>query len=160
MNSIKHLKRWIFASFVLEVRKHQEQGFPLYIEGDDRDTGKSPDHMELRIDGPYVRNVGTKGEMCAFIEVNILGNTTRSMERYRRENLQGLMADILNRDFCIIKTGNEGKIPEDNGSTVGVMQLLPTDQIKVSDFGNITDTTEVYQMVAEAHYEMYFTLEN
>jgi len=156
MNSTKHLKRWIKASFIQEVRKHVEQGVTLFVEGDDK-LPANQKHMELRIDGPYVRNVGSRGEKCAFIEVNLLGNSTRSEEnRYDRENIQGLLASILDRDFCIYRTGNVGKEDVDDESIVGTMQLLATDQIKISDFGLIDTNTEVYQCVAEAHYEMYF----
>jgi hypothetical protein len=158
MSSTRHLKRWIKASFIKEVRLHLD-GVPVFVEGDDR-LPPNQKHIEFRIDGPYIRPGGSKGESCAYVEVNLLGNSTRSEENnYDRENLQGLMAEILNRDFCIYKTGNEGKVDDDDGSMIGTMQLLSHDQIKVSDFG-LTDTnTEVYQSVAEAHYEMYYTTE-
>jgi hypothetical protein len=62
---------------------------------------------------------------------------------------------MLNRDICIYKIGNVGQNDVDNGSYVGVMQLIPSDAIKTSDFGKIDDSVEVYQSVSEAHYEMY-----
>lgn len=158
MNStdLKYLKRWIVASFIKTIRPLVEQGFELFIEGDDRLTSKSPKHFELRIDGPYSRPNGSRGEQCTYIEVNLLGNSTRNEENfYDRHNLQGLMAFLLNRDVCIYRTGNEGKVEVDDGSMVGVMQLLPSDAVKVSDFGMVDSNTEVYQSVAEAHYEMY-----
>lgn len=95
--------------------------------------------------------------MKAFIEVNLLGNSFRNEENaFHRQNLQGLLAHILNRDFCIYRIGNVGKVAEDDESLVGVMQLLPLDMIKTSDFGTVNTNTEVYQCVSEAHYEMYY----
>lgn len=147
------------ASYILAFRPLVEQGFELFIEGDDRLTNKSPKHFELRVDGPYFRNVGSRGELCSYIEVNLLGNSTRNPDNFfERHNLQGFMSFLLNRDVCIYRTGNVGKVEEDDESVVGTMQLLPADMIKVSDFGMVDTNTEVYQSVAEAHYEMYHTL--
>lgn len=158
MNStdLKHLKRWIVASFIKELRPLVEQGFDIFVEGDDRLTSRSNQHFELRVDGPYTRTVGTRGEQCTYIEVNLLGNSTRSEDNfYNRHNLQGLMAFLLNRDVCIYRTGNEGKVEADDGQQVGVMRLLPSDMIKTSDFGMVDTNTEVFQSVVEGHYEMY-----
>jgi hypothetical protein len=158
MSSInKHLNRWIKASFIKELRPRLEQGFHLYIEGEDK-LGEGPNRIELRIDGPYNRQVGTRTEWCAFIEVNLLMNATRDEGNiYTRDNIKGLMAELLTRDFCIYRTGNVGRVPEDNDTLLGVMQLLPAEMIKVSDFGQIEPNAEVYQAVAEAHYEMFYT---
>lgn len=157
MNSTKHLKRWIQASIVKEIRKHVEQGFPIFVEGDDRTSREIGERIEVRIDGPYITPCGTRGEMKAFIEVNLLGNSFRNeANAYRRQNLQGLIAHILNRDFCIYRIGNVGKEEADDESLVDVMRLLPMDMIKTSDFGTVDTNTEVYQCVAEAHYEMYY----
>lgn len=158
MNStdLKYLKRWILASYIKVMKPLVEQGFEIFIEGDDRLTNKNPKHFELRIDGPYSRPNGSAGEMCSYIEVNLLGNSTRSQENFfDRQNLQGFLMFLLNRDVCIYKTGNEGKNEADDGSLVGVMRLLPSDMIKTSDFGMVDSNTEVYQCVSEAHYEMY-----
>lgn len=158
MNStdLKHLKRWLLASYIKVLKPLVEQGFEIFIEGDDRLTSKNPKHFELRMDGPYSRPNGTAGEMCSYIEVNLLGNSTRSTENFfDRQNLQGFLAFLLNRDVCILKTGNEGNNEADDGAMVGVMRLLPSDMIKTSDFGMVDANTEVYQCVSEAHYEMY-----
>lgn len=152
----KHLNRWIKASYLKELRPRMEQNFHLFVEGEDR--GPGPNRIELRIDGPYNRQVGTRTEWCAFIEVNLLMNATRDEANiYTRDNIKGLMAELLARDFCIYRLGNVGRVPEDDESFLGVMQLLPAEMIKVSDFGMIDPNTEVYQAVAEAHYEMYYT---
>lgn len=152
----KHLKRWIKASFIKEFRKHIEQGADFFVEGADRPKA-GPKRIELRVDGPYDRPCGTRGEFCAYIEVNLLANVTRDESNiYARENLEGLMAFMLSRDVCIYRIGNVGKVEEDDESLVGVMQLIPHDAIKTSDFGLVDSNTEVYQAGSEAHYEMYY----
>ncbi len=157
MNLIS-IKRWIKASIKSDIKKHLT-GAPLYVEGEDQLTNRDPKHFELRLDGPYITPCGTRGEFKAFIEVNILASSTRSEENiYERENMQGMAAHALTRDFCIYRTGNEGKVEEDDNSQVSVMQLIPTESIKISDFGRIDTNTEVYQSSTEAHYEMYFKL--
>lgn len=136
-----------------------EQSADLFIEGDDRPIPTGAKRLELRIDGPYTRPNGTRGEYCSYIEVNLLCSTTRNeKEIFDRENLQGAMAYMLARDFCIYKIGNVGTNEADDESLVGVMRLLPVDAIKTSDFGLVDSNTEVYQAVSEAHYEMHYTL--
>lgn len=159
MSLIKHIKRWTFASYIKNIKARLEQGFDLFVEGDDRLTAKLPKHFELRMDGPYITPCGTKGEYRAYIEVNLLGNSTRNeSNRYERQNLQGLLQNYLNQDFCVYRTGNQNLVPEiDDGSFFEVFKLITVDQIKVSDFGMIDPSTTVYQCVAEAHYELFFT---
>lgn len=158
MNSTsKNLKRWIKASFKQEFKKYLEQGFDLFVEGDDRLTSKVTKHIELRVDGPYITPCGSRGEFKAYIEVNLLGNSTRDESNiYDREDLQGLITFILNRDVCIYKTGNVGRNSDDDETLFGLMKLIPHDIIKTSDFGMIDPNTEVFQCVSEAHYEMYY----
>ncbi len=152
----KHIKRWIKASFVKIARTQLEQGVDLFVEGEDRTTNKTGKFMELRIDGPYTTPCGTIDELRSYVEINLLGNSTRNEANvYDRENLQGLLAFILNRDFCVYRTGNEGRVPEDDGTLFGTMLLIPHDAIKTSDFGMVDPNTEVYQCVCEAHFEMY-----
>lgn len=86
-------------------------------------------------------------------------NATRDeADIYRVDNMKGVAAEALNADFCVYKVGNVGKDEQDDETLVGIMKLLPVERIKVSDFGMIDANTEVYQAVAEAHYEMYYTL--
>lgn len=155
MNLI-NLKRWIKAS-VIKAFKDEAHGRQLFIEGEDRRTDKSASHLELRIDGPYCTPIGGKGEWRAYVEINVLVNSTRNQENvYERENLQGAAQQMLNRDVCVYKIGNVGSNNADDESLFGILQLMPGDQIKLSDFGNVTDNAELYQAVAEAHYTMYF----
>lgn len=159
IEAIKHLKRWIQASLVKQIRPLMGDGIALFVEGEDRLTNKKPKWAELRIDGPYLEPKGSKGEFSAYIEVNLLGDSTRNESNvYERQALQGYLAFLLARDFCIYRTGNEPPRGTDDGSYFETMLLLAHEQIKVSDFGQIDSNTQVYQCVAEAHYEMTFTL--
>lgn len=154
MNSIKNIKRWVVASIIKRLKELTE-GIALYVEGTDLNTSKLDRHFELRIDGPYSKPL-TKDSYRHYVEINILVNSTRAEDDfYERHNLQGIAAQMLNGDICVYKTGNQDKNPDDDGTYYGVLQLIPSEQIKVSDFGRINPTTEVYQAVAEAHYEMY-----
>lgn len=156
--SLTNLNRWIKASYIMELRKRLTNA-DVFVEGQDRATSKRDSHFEVRIDGPYTDPCGGRGEYRSYVEVNILVSATRDeQDIYRVDNLKGVAAEALNKDFCIYKVGNVGKNADDDESLVGIMKLLPLDRIKVSDFGMIDSNTEVYQAVAEAHYEMYFTL--
>ncbi len=157
INQTPHIKRWVKAS-VIKLFQTLNEGIELYVEGMDAvNVSRKDKHFELRIDGPYTKPL-TKGSYRHYFEINILINSTRSEEDfYERENLQGIVANILNRDICVYRIGNKDTNPADDGSLVGALQLIPSEQIKVSDFGRINETTEVYQAVGEAHYEMYLT---
>lgn len=160
MKSIRHIKRWIKAS-IIEALKTELEGKPFLVEGDDRLTSKEYQHIELRIDGPYIKNTGTRRERCAYIEVNLLCNSSRNEANvYDRENLQGFLLSLLDRDFCISRIGNVGKEPDDDETVVGSMQRIPSDTLKVSDFGMVDAAAETYQATAECHYEMHFTIED
>lgn len=154
IDDIKHIKRWTVAS-IIKVFKQYTEGIHLYVEGEDQNTARKDKHFELRIDGPYSKPF-SNNVYRHYFEVNILANSTRSEDDFfERQNLQGIAAFMLTRDICVYRIGNVGKNPADNGTLVGVMRLLTNEQIKTSDFGRINETTEVYQSVAEAHYEMY-----
>lgn len=160
LDTLKHLKRWIQASYVKAIRSSMGEGIGLFVEGEDRSTNKFAKFAELRVDGPYIKPRGAAGEFSAYIEVNLLGDSTRSPDNiYDRQNLQGYLSWLLTRDFCIYKTGNEGS-PEntDDGSYFETMLLLPHDEIKISDFGQIDPNTQVFQCAVEAHYLMTFSL--
>lgn len=154
---LQHMSRWIKASFIQELKKHLK-GKALYVEGEDRLTNKESEFIELRLDGPYIDPCGTRGEYYAYIEVNLLCTSTRNEQnRYAADNLRGLMLQILTRDVCIYRTGNENDVVDD-ASYVGLMKLMPKDKIKASNFGQIDDASQTFQSVVEAHYEMYFKL--
>jgi hypothetical protein len=155
---LKALVRWIKASILIEIRKTTE-GKALFVEGDDRLTSKEQQHLEFRLDGPYVSPHGTTGEYRAYIEVNILANSTRNEKnRWSMEELRGISLAMLSRDFCIYRVGRVNAETIDDETLVGLMQLMPSEQIKLSDFGRIDPASETYQAVAEAHYEMFFNL--
>jgi hypothetical protein len=153
--NLTNWSRWIAASFIEELKKRLLGGH-TFIEGRDRDTSKHPNHYEVRIDGPYSKPCGTRGEFRFFIEVSILINSTRDEKNnYLHANMKGIASEALNKDFCIYKIGNVGKEDADDESLAGVMKLIPTEQIKSNEFGMIDSNTEVFQATVEAHYEMY-----
>jgi hypothetical protein len=143
---------------MIKQLKDALQGMATFYEGADRLTSREPNYYEVRLDGPYYEPCGTRGEYKASIEVNILINTTRN-EKYLflHANLKGIAASALSRDYCIYRIGNVGKEDSDDQSFFEVMTLIGKDQIKVSEFGMIDTNTEVFQAVAEAHYEMRFS---
>jgi hypothetical protein len=160
MNLI-NMKRWIKASILKEVGSKNlnylgSAPVEFYVEGDDRKTNKLVEHLEFRLDGPNCQPHGANSCFRFYIEVNILIHATRNEANiYRFDNLQSLASQILNRDWCIYRIGNINRNPEDDSSLVGVMQLMPSEQIKISDFGMIDESVETYEASVEAHYEMY-----
>lgn len=152
--NLLNMKRWIVAS-AIKALKTKAGGEKLFYEGQDIPFSELNSWLEMRIDGPYVKPQAGNSA-CIYIEINVMSHSKRDEgNAFKKENMQGIMAQMLNRDFCVYRIGNVGSNIEDDESLVGVMQLLSSDQIKTSDFGKTDDTAEVYESTAEAHYEMY-----
>lgn len=151
--NLTNMKRWIVAS-ALKTFRNFSGGEQLYPEGADKKINIDS-YFEIRCDGPYSTPLAS-GCYRFYIEINILANCKRNERNFfKKENMQGIAQEMLNRDFCVYKIGNVGKTADDDESYLGVMQLIPSNQIKTSDFGQVDDHVEVYESTTEAHYEMY-----
>lgn len=144
------LTRWIHASVRqwLEDRKRQKLStIVIFCEADIRQTNKTTEHLELRIDGPYERKEGTRNEFYADVEVNILVNTTYfENELFRHQNNMGLASYLLDSSIPIFKIGDN----RDDKALVGVLRLESSPL--TSNFGQIDNSVQVQQGTVEAHF--------
>lgn len=142
--------RWLHASirkFVEERLREKRSRIKLFNEADIRDTNKATEHFELRIDGPYRRNVGTVNDFVADVEINILINTTYfENELFRHQNNMGLASYLLDATIPISKIGDSA----DDKSLIGYLTL--TESPLSSNFGQIDNNVQVQQATVEAHY--------
>ncbi len=153
MSSNKNWPRWSFAS----VSKHfddRRETLPLFIEGQHRDTSALSDYLELRMDGPTLREV-SKGCWILRIEVNILLTSTFDEEDYHKIHRN---AGIVQAAFTAIPVLKYGDGLDDDQSFVGCYKLKQNsstrDFLELNHFGRIGIDVPLVQATVEGHYEM------
>lgn len=153
MSSNKNWPRWTFAS----VCKHfddRRNGLPLFIEGQHRATSELKDYLELRMDGPTLREV-SKGCWLLRIEINILVSSAFDEENYHRIHQN---VGIVQTAFTSIPVFKYGDGPDDDQSYVGcyILQqnLASRDFLELNHFGRIDISIPLCQATVEGHYIM------
>ena len=153
MSANKHWARWSFAS----VSKHFDdtrQGYPLYIEGQHRDTDTLEDFFEFRMDGPTLRE-SSKGFWILRIDVNILASSTIDDEDYHKIHKLVGIAQAAFEDIPVYKYGDG---PDDDQSLLGCYQLKQSrrkrDFVEAHQFGRIDISVPLIQAMVEGHFEM------
>lgn len=140
--------RWVKAS----IAKHFDTNkgdTHLHVEGFERATEGKLDWMELRIDGPYLKE-HSKGEWVLNVEINVLLCVMVNAENaYRMEILTGRVTEIFEQNIFVYKYG-------DDSSLLGWLSLQPREREKVviSNFGQIRPDTKQLQSSVEAHFRM------
>jgi hypothetical protein len=153
ISCIREVPRWT----QLSVRKQfveRTENIPVFFEETFKKTYTEPLYVELRIDGPYCTPVGTRNEYESYIEVNaLLCAAFDEKDTMKLHNLAGVIQVALSKNFCVFKLGpNEW----DDKSYFEQYQLIPEDNIQLSNFGQIDPTNKIYQSTVEAHYRMRF----
>lgn len=152
----EHLPRWIFAS----IAKYFSTGlsdYSTYVEGVDLPDTEETEKIEIRIDGPWMREV-SKDVLKINSEVNILVSVTMDSDLYKIHTIKGKVASLF-LDIPIYKYGSE---TGDDQTLVGYFKILPTDDLKerveIADFGQIDPNIKILQSTIEGHYEMIINL--
>jgi hypothetical protein len=150
--------RWFRAS----IDKHFNSvvtttDFPMYTEGNKRNTKDYPAFYELRIDGPRFTNLSHNYWM-AYVEINVLIQAVLSdTDSHRLERLIGkVLVGFANR-ITIYRYGDG---PSDDNSVFGCITLVQDEsrreRIMVSKLGQIDPQTEIMQAIIEGHYKIQF----
>ena len=157
MSTLTSLPKWI----QLSVCKHFTDiitTLHVFVEGQERRTNQKSDWCELRVDGPWLRQY-TRTDLGVYTEVNSLISTFIDDTNVAKEatNIGLVLAAFT--DLTIYKYGSE---VADDGSVVGCMQLLPTDDIRerleIARFGQIEPEYNLLQSTIEGHYKMILTV--
>jgi len=145
--------RWTVAS----IAKHFDGlkgDYPLYIEGDERDTDHLKTFGELRIDGPFIRNP-CKDLYYLDIEVNVLVQAHLDpTDLYAGVKAAGSFAAAF---VHIIRTYKYGDGVNDDDTLLGCYRLMGSrnnDSIDIGQFGIIHQDTRLTQYTIEGHYRM------
>lgn len=141
--------RWIFAS----VSKHfstNSGGITMYIEGDDRDTGKETNYFEFRMNGPMLHEL-TQDFWRIDICINILISSKRNdASIHTLQTLVGTLASAFKNSIEVYKYGNDN-------SLLGclILRKIGDDVIKISNLGILNPEVQINQSSIEAYYRMY-----
>lgn len=150
----KNWARWTFAS-VSVFFEARRQGLRLFIEGQHRDTRLEEDFLELRVDGPTLRQV-SKGCWKLRIEVNVLVQSVFNDVNYHRvKQNSGIAQAAFETSIPVYRFGDG---PDDDQSFVGCYILQQDkrsrDFIELNDFGRIEKDVPISQATVEGHYVM------
>lgn len=152
MVDVQNIPRWLFAS----VSKHfddRKQDEHLFIEGQDRLTNEETDWLELRMDGPFYREV-SKGSHQFDIEVNVLVSSAMNEDDYHKIfKLVGVVIAAFTKTIDILKLGDGGS---DDQSFLECARIRTENReaVIVSHFGQIDSDKRLIQATVEGHYRM------
>ena len=157
MSVLQNVPRWIAAS----VAKHFDtilSDLDVYIEGQEMPLDTDASRVEVRIDGPWYREV-SKNVVQVRSEINVLVMIPKSETNlYEIYTQTGKVADAFT-NIPIYKYGNEAG---DDESYYGCFKILPLDdlreRVEIAHFGQIDPTIKLLQATVEGHFEMMINL--
>jgi len=138
--------KWLVAS----IAKHFHDNLlpnKMYLEGDERGPEEQLDIFELRLTGPDVEN-RIKNQFILTIEVNLLVKVIKSDDIYKLQKFKGIGLSC----FTNIPAFKFGQEPEDDQSEFGC--ILVSNQIEVTDFGDISVPVDIQHATIEATYTL------
>lgn len=143
------LPKWIFASSA----KHFEDnisGITTFVEGTERDLSGKTDWIEIRIDGPNIREV-SNDVLIVESEINLLVATHMAVDAPFKHVINIGKAAEAFTDFQIYKYG-------DDKSALEVFRLQPLEDLKekiaITNMGQIDPNLKLLQATIEGHFRM------
>jgi len=150
----QELPRWVFASVSKHFNAIATVAFPMFVEGQPRDTKDLDQFFELRMDGPWFTEL-SKNYWRIYFEVNILVSTTINETNFHRIHSN---VGVVAAKFTEIQVFKYGTGVNDDDSLFGCFKLLQDSRnreiLKIFHFGQIDDTTKLTQASIEGHYEL------
>lgn len=147
-------ERWCRVSIEKHFRLGVELFTNVFIEGFERDTESLADYIEIRIDGPYIRE-NLKDQWRLYFEVNILCVAQENNDdSYRLNRITGQVCSL----FENILVRRYGQSEEDDEQEIGCLILTPrgNERIQTSYFGKINPANRILQASVEGHYHIHF----
>ena len=153
------LARWVFASIAVYFKGVADGlSLPFFVEGvDERESDTmEEDHVELRISGPFIREV-SHGVWRTWTDINILltGRMLMSQEdAYGIARWGGEFEQAMTDRIPIYKFGSG---VGDDDSLIGCLthRKGKAESIRLLHFGQISRTDRVRQAMVDGRYEMY-----
>lgn len=147
--------RWIKASVSKHFVDAIDGEYPVFIENQHRDTSEFPEFLELRVDGPRLREV-SKDCWKLRVEINVLCQAVMNETDYHViEDMVGLSQSALVAQIPVHQYGNRSG---DDNAFLGCLVLLQAsesrDYLEANRFGQIDTRTKLLQSAVEGHYVM------
>jgi hypothetical protein len=153
--------RWIFASVIehFDTNVFTPQSLPFLAEGiHERDTDfmESPDRAEIRLNGPWARELSAN-YWRIWVDINILvtsnfGNDTKDV--YTLERNLGFVHEFADTYIPIMRYGAG---VDDTGTLLGCLRPRSdkNDSIRVIHFGQLNNIDRIKQGQVDGRYIMY-----
>lgn len=154
--------RWVFASVTQHFATNvmAPNNLPFITEGiHERDTSfmESPDRAEIRINGPFARELSAN-YWRIWVDINIMvtsnfGNPSKDV--YTLERNLGLIHEFADTYIPVKRYGNG---VDDDESLLGCLRPRSEDRdsIRVIHFGQLDAVDRIKQAMVDARYVMYF----
>ena len=151
--------RWAFASIsehFLELR----EGLPLHITGTAFIQPEEEDFLELRVDGPYLREY-SHGYWRYYTEISILVQSHMNDQDFHKIHRDvGIVQVAMNTPIPVFKHGDG---LEDTSEKIGCLDLLRATRgkhkLEVNHFGQTGPRNKLMQATVEGHFEMFICTE-
>ena len=163
MSANPNWARWIFASIAKNLSAvANTNSIPVIVEGINDETDaftEETDHVEIRINGPYTKEM--PGEYHIQMDINVILTSRFDGAQKNRHVLltnAGLFHAAMDQ---VIKVYKYGDSAGDDDSYLGC--LIPrsgkNDTIRVIHFGKVDSVDKIRQSVVDARYEMFLPSE-
>lgn len=156
--------RWIFASITEHFSSNvmTPNSITFITEGiheRDNDFMSEPDRAEIRINGPFGRELSA-GYWRLWVDINILVTSYfdgATKDVYTLERNLGLIHEFTDTSIPIHRFGNGAG---DDGTLLGCLspRHAINDSIRIIHFGQINKVDRIKQSQIDARYVMYLNL--
>jgi hypothetical protein len=152
----KNWPRWIKASLFRHIQESNTSGpnYHLFFEGQHRKTSDESSWIEVRLDGPWPRQI-TAPHWKIAVELNILLTCNVARDLYAIDRMIGEIQAMFLPRIAVYKLGNG---PEDNASELLGCLTLDTSDHKhgafANQYGQIEPKIHLQQATVEGRYWM------
>lgn len=148
-----NLARWIKASVVayFDARKG---AYVLFVDGDDRSTDKLTRFLELRTNGPVLREPCKNHYMIDYWVNILIQSYIDANDAYMFERIFGHTQSMFERCIPVYRFGTGA---DDDQSLVGHLLLRntrPIHKLNAANFGVVAERTRQQQGSVEGYYQM------
>lgn len=154
----RHITRWINASVNQHFDSLIGNILPIYVEGDTRDTRSLTDYLEIRIDGPRIKEF-SRGWFEIYAEINIvITSKIDDKQLYRIHTDIGVVLEAMDRKIPLYRLGNG---VDDDQTLIGCFKLISDSRnsLDVIQLGRKLKETPLMTAIVEGHYDMKIEME-
>ncbi len=154
----KNLTRWINASINDHFATVLTPNIFVFVEGDTRKTREESDFVEVRVDGPLIKEA-SHGFFYITCEVNCLVNSVvNDNNLYGLDINIGLVEVAFTRALPIYRYGDG---VDDDQSLLGCLKLIDDrrNSLDVFKLGRMLIEAPIMRATVEGHYKMDLCME-